>query len=139
MTKVTRRYRFASSHRLHSPGLSEAENCTVYGKCNNPFGHGHNYVLDVTVSGRIQPENGRVISPGGLDDYVKQRVLDLFDQRDMNRDIAEFAGCVPTAENIAVVIRGMLLDGWAETFPAAALENIRIEETLRNSVELRNE
>ncbi|HET8550692.1 MAG TPA: 6-carboxytetrahydropterin synthase [Bryobacteraceae bacterium] len=139
MTTLTRRYRFASSHRLHSPKLSEEENCQTYGKCNNPWGHGHDYVLEVTVGGPVHPGTGRVVSPALLDGYVRENVLEAFDHRDMNRDIAAFAERVPTAENIAAVIRQMLERGWSSVFNGAVLHRIRIEETRRNSVELRNE
>jgi 6-pyruvoyltetrahydropterin/6-carboxytetrahydropterin synthase len=139
MTALTRRYKFASSHRLHSPRLSDAENANMYGKCNNPWGHGHDYVLEVTVTGPVNPDTSRVLSPTRLDDYVRENVLDAFDHRDMNRDIPEFrADCVPTAENIAIVIRNMLQRDWSTHFGGAVLHRIRIQETRRNSVELRD-
>ena len=140
MTTLTRRYNFASSHRLHSPRLSEAENADLYGKCNNPWGHGHDYVLEVTVSGNVNADTGRVLSPARLDSYVRGNVLDAFDHRDMNRDIPAFgADCVPTAENIAIVIRDMLQRDWRTTFDGAVLHAVRIQETRRNSVQLREE
>ena len=139
MTALTRRYRFASSHRLHSPKLSEAENCETYGKCNNPWGHGHDYLLEVTVTGPVGPETGRVLSPAALDTWVREKVLAAFDHRDMNRDIPAFADRVPTAENIAAVIHELLDSGWSAAFPGTTLHRIRIDETRRNSVELRNE
>jgi 6-pyruvoyltetrahydropterin/6-carboxytetrahydropterin synthase len=139
MTALTRRYRFASSHRLHSGKLSETENAQTYGKCNNPWGHGHDYVLEVSVSGPVHPDTGRVLSPAKLDEYVRREVLAAFDHRDMNRDIPAFAERVPTAENIAAVIREMLERDWSSVFDGTVLHRIRIEETRRNSVELRDE
>ena len=137
MTTLTRRYKFASSHRLHAPTLSEAENCEIYGKCNNPWGHGHDYVLEVTVAGKVERRTGRVVSPELLDRYVHERVVSRFDHRDMNRDIAVFQEKVPTAENIAEAIEDMLLPDWHSVFPGTELHRLRIEETRRNFVELR--
>jgi 6-pyruvoyltetrahydropterin/6-carboxytetrahydropterin synthase len=112
----------------------------MYGKCNNPWGHGHDYVLEVTVCGPVNAETGRVVSPARLDSYVRENVLDAFDHRDMNRDIPAFrADCVPTAENIALVIRDMLQRDWSMKFVDTVLHRIRIQETRRNSVELRDE
>ena len=138
MTTLTRRYKFASSHRMHSPQLSDEENREVYGKCNNPYGHGHDYVLEVTVHGPVNETTGRVASVAMLDAYVRDNVLHLFDHRDMNRDIPAFADKVPTAENIAAVIGGILSSGWNAAFPGTELKRVRIEETRRNFIELRN-
>ena len=138
MTTLTRRYKFASSHRMHSPLLSDEENREVYGKCNNPYGHGHDYVLEVTVGGPVNEGTGRVASVAMLDAYVRNKVLHLFDHRDMNRDIPAFADRVPTAENIAAVIGGILKEGWQRVFPGTELRRIRIEETRRSFIELRN-
>ena len=137
MTRVTRRYRFASSHRLHSDKLCAQENQEVYGKCNNPYGHGHNYVLDVTISGRVDERTGRLVNPGQLDSYVRDKILRVFDHRDMNRDIATFGERVPTAENIANVVGEMLGESWSDRFPGLRIVTLRIQETARNSVELR--
>ncbi len=138
MTTLTRRYKFASSHRMHSPQLSDEENREVYGKCNNPYGHGHDYVLEVTVRGPVSEATGRVASVAMLDAYVRNKVLHLFDHRDMNRDIPAFADKVPTAENIALVIGGILSSGWSSAFPGIELDRVRIKETRRNFIELRN-
>ena len=137
MISLTRRYRFASSHRLHSTMLSESENALEYGKCNNPYGHGHDYALEVTVSGPVDEATGRVVSPGELESWVASQVLRTFDHRDMNHDMAEFRDRVPTAENIAAVIGEMLRQGWSDAFPGRRITGIRIEETARNSAELR--
>jgi 6-pyruvoyltetrahydropterin/6-carboxytetrahydropterin synthase len=138
VTSLTRRYRFASSHRLNSPALTEEQNWETYGKCNNPYGHGHDYVLEVTASGPVNEHTGRVLSVAMLDAYVRNKVLHLFDHRDMNRDIPAFQEKVPTAENIAAVIGNILCGGWQQAFPGTALSRVRIEETRRNFVELRN-
>lgn len=134
--RVTRAYRFSASHRLHSPHLSEEENKSVYGKCNYPFGHGHDYTVFVTVSGPVDRASGRVISPGVLDRYVRTTVIAIFDHRDMNTDVRDFEG-VPTTENLARDIEKRLRKSWAESFSEIRLERIRIEETPRNTFELR--
>jgi 6-pyruvoyl-tetrahydropterin synthase len=133
--RLTRRYRFAASHRLHSGDLTEAENYDLYGKCNNPYGHGHNYILEVGVRGPVDSVSGRVVSLGALDDLVRAHVLDVFDHKDMNRDVAAFREVVPTTENLSLEIERRLRDAWH--FPDAALDRIKVQETKRNSFELR--
>lgn len=134
---VARRYRFSASHRLHCATLSEAQNTELYGKCNNPYGHGHNYVLEVAVKGAIDPETGRVVSPAALDEYVAKQVLEEIDHRDLNRDVSEFANTVPTTENLSTYIGGKLRSEWGKAFPGIDLDRIRVEETRRNSFELK--
>jgi 6-pyruvoyltetrahydropterin/6-carboxytetrahydropterin synthase len=138
MIQVTRRYRFSASHRLHARQLSAETNREIYGKCNNPFGHGHNYVLEVTVGGELGGD-GRVVDPRRLDCLVEQEVIRPFDHRNMNADVPEFAGLVPTTENLAVVIAGRLEARWRQAFPPDGpwMEKIRLEETGNNSFELR--
>lgn len=133
--RLTRRYRFAASHRLHSGDLTEAENYDLYGKCNNPYGHGHNYILEVGVRGPVDSVSGRVVSLGALDDLVRAHVLEVFDHKDMNRDVAAFREVVPTTENLSLEIERRLRDAWH--FPDAALDRIKVQETKRNSFELR--
>ena len=87
---LTRRYHFPASHRLHNPAMSEAENCEIYGKCNNPYGHGHNYALEVTVAGAIDHETGMVCNLSVLDEFVKQNVLDVFDRGDPRSELRHF-------------------------------------------------
>ena len=128
--ELGRRYRFAASHRLHSPRLSEDENYRVFGKCNNPHGHGHNYVLEVSFSGGIDPATGMIANLSDLDAFVQLQVLDEFDHRSLNEDVAAFRDRVPTTENLCMEIFGRL-----KTFPNAKLERIRIEETGKNSFE----
>lgn len=127
---LTRRYRFAASHRLHNPKFSDAENQRLYGKCNNPYGHGHNYVLEVTLTGPVDPATGMIANLGELDPFVEQRVIEGFDHKYLNEEIAEFQGAVPTTENVAREIYRRLRD-----FPVAKLEKVRIEETSKNSFE----
>ena len=94
---LTRRYMFSASHRLHSDGMSDAENAAVYGKCNNPFGHGHNYALEVTVSGSVDPSTGMVCNLVDLDGFVQSQLLDHFDHSNLNM-LPEFQklGFVPS-------------------------------------------
>jgi 6-pyruvoyltetrahydropterin/6-carboxytetrahydropterin synthase len=134
---IARRYRFSASHRLHSARLSEAENTELYGKCNNPYGHGHNYVLEVAVKGVIDPDTGRVVSPAALDEYVARQVLEQVDHRDLNQDVPEFANTVPTTENLSIYIGEKLRSGWQKAFPGMDLDRVRVEETRRNSFELK--
>jgi 6-pyruvoyltetrahydropterin/6-carboxytetrahydropterin synthase len=130
--KLTRRYRFSASHRLDTPALTPAENRKLYGKCNNPYGHGHDYVLDVTVAGSTD-DSGQIVGREVLDALVEERILARLDHRNLNTDIAEFAGIVATTESLAVVIERALADGW--TLPAK-LDRVRISETERNIFEL---
>ncbi len=127
---LTRRYMFSASHRLHCDELSEGENRATYGKCNNPHGHGHNYFLEVTVSGAVDPATGMVCNLGDLDEYVQREILDKFDHANLNF-LPEFAGEVPTTEVLSMRIFDIL----KQTFPAAHLEKVRIEETMLNSFE----
>lgn len=137
--RVTRRYRFAASHRLHSDAFGEAENSELYGKCNNPYGHGHDYVLDVTAEGPVDPASGHVVHVPSLDRLVSKHVLKDFDHRYLNADLAEFQGLVPTSENIMRVIEDRLTAHWSGVFPRQwpRLESIRLRETKRNSFELK--
>jgi 6-pyruvoyltetrahydropterin/6-carboxytetrahydropterin synthase len=131
---LTRRYRFAASHRLHTPRLNESENQRVYGKCSNPYGHGHNYSVEVTVSGPIDPATGMIANLAQLDPYVETRILEAFDQKYLNEQVPEFApekSLVPTTENLCRVIFQRL-----KGFPLAHLDRVRIEETSNNSFEI---
>jgi 6-pyruvoyltetrahydropterin/6-carboxytetrahydropterin synthase len=128
---LTRRYMFSASHRLHSNEMSAAENQATYGKCNNPYGHGHNYHLEVTVSGQIDETTGMVCNLIDLDGFVQKQVLERFDQQNLNA-LAEFARMVPTTENLCTAIYDILRHG----FTHAHLEKVRMEETMMNSFEL---
>ncbi|MEO8596050.1 MAG: 6-carboxytetrahydropterin synthase [Candidatus Solibacter sp.] len=139
MFRVTRRYHFAASHRLHSEQLSEEQNRTLYGKCNNPYGHGHNYVIDVSVLGPRNPATGQAVPLAVLDDLVRREIVEPFDHRNLNREVPEFAALVPTSENLGVEICRRLKHRWPQTFPGEwpRLEKIRIGETPRNIFEVR--
>lgn len=128
--ELGRRYRFAASHRLHSAQLSEEENCRVFGKCNNPYGHGHNYVVEVRFSGDVDPATGMIVNLVDLDAFVERQVLEEFDHRSLNEDVAAFREKVPTTENLCIEIFRRLKD-----FPGAKLERVRIQETGNNSFE----
>jgi 6-pyruvoyltetrahydropterin/6-carboxytetrahydropterin synthase len=126
---LSRRYRFSASHRLHSEQMSDAENRATYGKCNNPHGHGHNYVLEVTVSGLVDG-NGMVCNLVDLDKCVDREVVARFDLENLNMS-PEFAASVPTTENLCAVIYDIL----KREFTQAHLEKVRLEETMMNSFE----
>ncbi len=98
---LTKLYRFSASHRLHSPELSEEENQRLYGKCNNPYGHGHNYVVEVTVTGPVDSQTGMIANLGELDPFVEREVVEAFDQKYLNEEVPEFQASVPTTENVA--------------------------------------
>lgn len=141
MIRVTRRYRFAASHRLNSPRFSEQENRELYGKCNNPHGHGHDYVLEVTAAGPLDPVSGQAVRTSTLDRLVNEQVLADFDHRYVNADLKEFGELVPTSENIIRVIKGRLQQHWREVFPGEwpRLQSVRLQETRRNRFESRSE
>src|SRR5579864_395724 len=98
---LTRRYLFSASHRLHNDAMSPQENRTVYGKCNNPYGHGHNYTLEVTVGGQVDPKTGMVCDLADLDAFVGAKIIERFGHENLNR-LQEFAHTVPTTENLCV-------------------------------------
>jgi 6-pyruvoyltetrahydropterin/6-carboxytetrahydropterin synthase len=125
-----RRYNLSASHRLHTEALSAAENRTTYGKCNNPHGHGHNYVVEVLVGGKVDPETGMVINMIALDDAVKSRVIERFDHTNLNLDPL-FVNRVPTTENLCRVAFDLLKDA----LPSVEMEHLRVEETENNFFE----
>jgi 6-pyruvoyltetrahydropterin/6-carboxytetrahydropterin synthase len=127
---LTRRYMFSASHRLHSDAMSDVENAATYGKCNNPFGHGHNYALEVTVSGPVDDRTGMVCNLTDLDELVHREILEHFDHQNLNT-LPEFSGTVPTTENLCIVVYDILQRG----FRHAHLERVRFEETMMNSFE----
>ena len=127
---LTRRYRFSASHRLHSSAMSEDENREVYGKCNNPWGHGHNYALEITVGGPVDAKTGMVCNLADLDAFVNENILRRMDEENLNA-LAEFQEVVPTAENLCVALFDILERG----FLPARVEKVRLEETMFNSFE----
>jgi 6-pyruvoyltetrahydropterin/6-carboxytetrahydropterin synthase len=130
--RLTSRYRFSAAHRLDTPALSPEENRRLYGKCNNPFGHGHDYVLDVTLEGPVD-EHGLVANRAALDELIRTTVLARLDHKNLNTDLPEFEHAVPTTENLASAIQCALERHW--TLPAR-LARLRISETGRNTFEL---
>jgi 6-pyruvoyltetrahydropterin/6-carboxytetrahydropterin synthase len=127
---LTRRYRFAASHRLHCDAMSAQENEAVYGKCNNQYGHGHNYALEVTIGGPVDPITGMVCNLADLDAFVSENILERFGHENLNH-LAEFAGVVPTTENLCIALYKIIEEG----FRHARIERIRMEETMFNSFE----
>ena len=129
-TTLNRRYRFAASHRLHSAEFSDAKNLEIYGKCNSPYGHGHNYVMEVAVSGPVDAQTGMVVNLADLDEFVQREILESFDSVYLNEDIAEFNQVVPTTENLCKELFRRMTN-----FSGAKLERVRVEETSLNSFE----
>jgi 6-pyruvoyltetrahydropterin/6-carboxytetrahydropterin synthase len=125
-----RRYMMSASHRLHSDALTAEENRAAYGKCNNPYGHGHNYIIEVLAGGAVDPETGMVMDLVAMDEAVRTRVLDRFDHFNLNVD-PMFADVVPTTENLCKAVY-KLLKGSIEP---ALLVHVRVEETENNFFE----
>jgi 6-pyruvoyltetrahydropterin/6-carboxytetrahydropterin synthase len=131
---LTRRYCFAASHRLHAAQLTEEENKRIYGKCNNPYGHGHNYIVEVAVSGPVDPATGMIANLSELDGFVGREVIEPLDYKYLNEEVSEFRERVPTSENLCIEIFNRL-----RGFPRAKLERVRLEETSLNSFEYTGE
>jgi 6-pyruvoyltetrahydropterin/6-carboxytetrahydropterin synthase len=129
-----RRYMMSASHRLHSDALTEEENRAAYGKCNNPHGHGHNYIIEVLAGGVVDPETGMVVDLVAMDEAVRTRVLNRFDHVNLNLD-PMFADVVPTTENLCKAVY-RLLEG---SIKPARLSQVRVEETENNFFEYRGE
>ena len=125
-----RRYLLSASHRLHSDALTAEQNRATYGKCNNPHGHGHNYIVEVLVGGQVDPETGMVLNLAALDSVVQERVMDRFDHTNLNLDPL-FVNRVPTTENLSKAIFELLDGGFAP----ATLAQVRVEETENNFFE----
>lgn len=132
--ELGRRYHFSASHRLHSPQLSDEENCRIYGKCNNPHGHGHNYTVEVRLSGKIDPATGMISNLADLDSFVNEKVIEPFDHRSLNEEVFAFQNAVPTTEILCIEIFQRL-----KSFPHAHLEAVRVQETSNNSFEYAGE
>ena len=127
---VIRREHFNCAHRLHNPNWSDEKNTSFYGKCNNPNYHGHNYNLEVTVTGELDQESGYLIDMKVLSDTIKKEVLDKFDHKNLNLDVEDFKHLNPTAENMAIVIYNKLTAKLDKKFEL----KIKLYETERNSV-----
>ena len=128
------RTHFAAAHRLARPELSQSENEAIYGKCARPHGHGHNYLLEVSVRGPIDPRTGMVCDLAALQQLVEDRVVEPFDHTFLNKDVEHFASCVPTAENIALHIADLLAEPIARL--GARLHKVRLQESPNNAAEV---
>jgi 6-pyruvoyltetrahydropterin/6-carboxytetrahydropterin synthase len=132
---LTRRTVFSASHRLHSPGLSDAENSRVFGKCNRPNGHGHNYVLEVTVRGPVDAKSGMVMNLADLKSILADTIEAEFDHKHLNVDCPSLQGINPTTENLVVIFWKLL----AKRLPSGALYELRLHETENNVAVYRGE
>lgn len=132
---LTRKAHFCASHRLHADLLPEDENLRIFGKCNNPNGHGHNYILEVTVRGEVDPITGMVMNLTTLKEILEQEILTPFDHKHLNLDAPDFQELNPTAENIAVVIWKKL----SQRIPKGLLYEVKLWETENNSAVYRGE
>jgi 6-pyruvoyltetrahydropterin/6-carboxytetrahydropterin synthase len=124
---LSRRYHFSASHRLHTEAFDDVKNREVFGKCNNPYGHGHNYTVQVTFSGRVDPVTGMVCDLGALDAFARTNLLDRFDHTNLNT-LDCFADSVSSTENLSVEIYRIF-----QNFKLAHLEQVHVEETSNNS------
>jgi len=129
IARFGRRYHFSASHRLHCEDLSEERNREVFGKCNNPFGHGHNYVVEVILAGPIDAATGMVTNLADLDAFANRELIARFDHQNLNV-LPEFASQVSTTENLAVEVWNLFVG-----YPHATLNKVRVEETGNNSFE----
>jgi 6-pyruvoyltetrahydropterin/6-carboxytetrahydropterin synthase len=136
--RLSRKYNFCASHRLHSFALSDEENRAVYGKCNNPNGHGHNYEVELTVRGAVDRVTGRVVALEVLDRLAEEQILAPLRYRNLNEEIDPFRTAVPTTENLASEIDRRLRSVWKSVFGDVGpdLERVRIWETERNICEI---
>ena len=130
IARLSRRWQISASHRLHAAGLDEERNRLVYGKCNHPHGHGHNYTIEVTVAGPVSAVTGMVTNLADLDRFAQAEVIERFDHQNLNL-LAEFRELVPTTENFAHVIEGIF-----EQYSLATLERVHVEETPNNSFDV---
>lgn len=139
IVRLTRRYTFPASHRLHSPALTDAQNRRTYGKCNNPHGHGHNYEVEITVCGPVDSVTGRVVDLAALDRLAEKQIIEPLRYRYLNEEVESFRTVVPTTENLGLEVDRRLQRAWAETFASGEprLEAVRIWETDRNICEIR--
>ena len=135
IVRVTRRLHFSAGHRLHSPELSDQENREIYGLCSNPNGHGHNYGLEVTLKGEVDPRTGYVVDLKRVRETVEEVVLRDVDHANLNVDVPWLEGTIPTAENVAIAIWRRL----EEVFPGGVLDRVVVSESERNYVEYRGE
>ncbi len=133
MIYITRKFHFSASHRLYKPGLSDEENEKMYGKCSNPNGHGHNYNLEITVAGEMDPEIGFVMDLKELKDLVNKELIDKVDHKNFNLDVDFMKGIVPSTENIAIQFWNRLKDKIDNS--NRRLYSVKLFETENNFVE----
>ncbi|TAK56914.1 MAG: 6-carboxytetrahydropterin synthase [Bacteroidetes bacterium] len=133
MVLLTRKEHFCASHRLYNPKFSDGQNLRIYGKCAYPNGHGHNYELDVTVAGEVDPETGMILDLKELSDIIKKEITDKVDHKHLNMDIDFLRDVIPTAENLAIVFWNIL----APKIPKGKLYSLRVYETPTNYAEYR--
>ncbi len=138
IVRLSRRYVFFASHRLHSPALTEEQNREVFGKCNNPHGHGHNYEVELTIRGAVDPVTGRVVDLSLLDRLAEEQILIPLRYRNLNEEVTAFRTTVPTTENLGVEVYRRLREAWGNAFAGGGprLEKVRISETERNICEI---
>ncbi|XP_054854003.1 6-pyruvoyl tetrahydrobiopterin synthase isoform X2 [Eublepharis macularius] len=135
LARVSRSLCFSASHRLHSKSLSDEENQKLFGKCNNPNGHGHNYKVEVTVQGKIDPATGMVINLTDLKDYMQEAIMEPLDHKNLDKDVPYFANVVSTTENVAVFI----WENLQKHLPKGALYKVKVYETDKNTVVYKGE
>jgi 6-pyruvoyltetrahydropterin/6-carboxytetrahydropterin synthase len=135
MIYLTRQFEFSASHRIYDPSLSNEDNYKLFGKCSNPNGHGHNYVLEVTVSGEINPGTGYVIDIKDIKTIVNQEIIEKVDHKNLNTDVEFMSGVIPTTENIVVQFWKMIFDKINSGH--RKLYSLKLYETKNNSVEYR--
>jgi 6-pyruvoyltetrahydropterin/6-carboxytetrahydropterin synthase len=125
MIRITRRVEFSAAHFYHNPNFSPEENLRIFGKCNNPHGHGHNYILEVTIAGEPDPATGMVLDLKELKEILQTEVIDRMDHRHLNYEVPELAGQIPTCENVAAVIWKLLLP----RITTGTLDRVRVYES----------
>ena len=135
MVLLTKKFKFSASHRLYNPALSDSENAEIFGKCSNPNGHGHNYILEVTVSGNVNDNTGYVIDLGELKRFVQDRIIDKVDHKNLNLDVEFLKGIIPTSENIVICIWNVLEKDFNSE--NVKLYSLKLHETENNIVEYR--
>ena len=135
MVYITRRVTFAAAHRLHNPELSDEENCQIYGLCNNPMGHGHNYVVEVTVRGKPSSRDGMIIDLGELNEVIQNRIIKHVDHKFLNHQVDFLKDVIPTAENLSMKFWERLQDA----LPRGELYEVRVSESENNSAFYRGE
>uniref|UniRef100_Q3ATM9 6-carboxy-5,6,7,8-tetrahydropterin synthase n=1 Tax=Chlorobium chlorochromatii (strain CaD3) TaxID=340177 RepID=Q3ATM9_CHLCH len=131
---VSRSIEFNAAHRLCNPTLTEEENCAIYGKCNNPHGHGHNYLLTITLSGTINRQTGFLFDLKALKAILEEEIVERFDHKHLNYDVPELSNCIPTTEILAVLIWDILAQRFTTINPAITLHEVHLYETGKNAV-----